>query len=70
MSVEKSGQDSAEVILSSTEEADTPAIKHADALLALMEFYESAEPADEDNNEVDLMIQLSGMTSISTQGDD
>ncbi len=70
MSVEKSGQDSDEDILLSTEEPDTPALKHADALLALMEFYESGEPADEDNNEVDLMIQLSGMTNISTQGDD
>jgi hypothetical protein len=70
MSVEEGGRDPVEVILPSTEEAAIPAIKHADALRALMEFYESAEAGDEDENEVDLMIQLSGMTNINTQGDD
>ena len=44
-------------------------VEPADALRALMEFYESAETEGEEN-EVDLMIQLSGMTSAGKQSID
>ena len=70
MSVKKSGQNPVDVSLPPNEEADPPAIKHVDSLQALMEFYESAEAEVEDENEVDLMIQLSGMTNNGTQGND
>lgn len=69
MRVKKSGhgpvEDPAE-----TEEAGAPEVKHIDALRAVMEFYESAELGDEEENEVDLMIQLSGITYNDMQSED
>ena len=62
MDVEKSGHDPVEVTLQPMEDADTPDVENADALRALMKFYESGETGGEEENEVDLMIQLSGMT--------
>ncbi len=70
MGVKKSGNDPVEVILQPTEEAGTPEVKHIDVLRAVMEYYESAEVGDEEENEVDLMIQLSGMTYNDTQSED
>lgn len=49
---------------------DVPDANHADALRALMVFYESGETGDEEENEVDLMSQLSGMTYSGIQSDD
>lgn len=70
MSIKRSGRDLIEVILQPTADADFPKVNHADALRAVMEFYESAEIGDEEENEVDLMIQLSGMPSNNMQSDD
>ncbi|MDQ3185334.1 MAG: hypothetical protein M3Q16_02505 [Pseudomonadota bacterium] len=70
MGVKKKGHDPVEVILQPTADADTPDVNYADALRALMEFYESGEGGGEEENEVDLMIQLSGMTYNGTQSDD
>ena len=66
----KSGYGPAEDILPLPEDADTPDIDQAAALRALMKFYESTEGAGEEENEIDLMIQLSGMTYNNTQGND
>ena len=57
MSIKRSGRDLIEVILQPTEDADVPKVNHADALRAVMEFYESAEIGDEEEIEVDLMVQ-------------
>lgn len=66
----KSGHDLAEVILPLPEDADTPDIDQAAALRALMKFYESTEGGGEEEDEIDLMIQLSGMIYNDTQGND
>ncbi|MEP6878622.1 MAG: hypothetical protein ABI865_07215 [Nitrosospira sp.] len=59
----KSGHDPVEFTLQPIEDADTPDVENAAALRALMKFYESRETGGgEEENEVDLMIQLSGMT--------
>ena len=50
-----------EVTVQPTESADTFDANHIGALHALMELYESGETLDEEESEVDLMIQLSGM---------
>ena len=68
--VVKSGHDDAEDILPLPEDTDTPDIDQAAALRALMKFYESAEGGGEEENETDVMIQLSGMTYNNTQGND
>jgi hypothetical protein len=51
----------AEIITQSTESAGTLDVSHVDMIRALMEFYESGQIQDEEESEVDLMIQLSGM---------
>lgn len=71
MGIKRNKDDPAEVILQPIEkDADIPDVNHVDAFRALMKFYESGEVGDEEENEVDLMIQLSGMTCSSTQSDD
>ena len=70
MNFKSSKHDHVEVILQPAEDADTPDVNHVEALRALMKFYESGEIGGEEENEVDLMIQLSGMTSNNTTSKD
>jgi hypothetical protein len=51
----------AEIITQSAESVGTLDVSHVDTIRALMEFYESGQIQDEEESEVDLMIQLSGM---------
>ena len=66
----KSGDDLPEFILPVPEDADTPDIDQAAAFRALMKCYESTEGGGEEEDEIDLMIQLSGMIYNDTQGND
>ncbi len=58
-----------EVTLQSAESADTFDANHAGALRALMELYESGQVLDEEESEIDLMIQLSGMVYNDLRSD-
>jgi hypothetical protein len=42
-------------------------LNNVDALCSLMKMYESSQILDEDESEVDLMIQLSGMVHSDTR---
>ena len=70
MGVKRSGPEPIEVTPQPTEAADPVDANHADALRALMEFYESGEVLDEEESEVALMIQLSGMVQDVTGSED
>ncbi len=59
-----------ELTLQPTESANPLNISPIDALRALMEFYESGPAADEEESEVDLMIQLSGMVQNHIQSEE
>lgn len=50
-----------EVNTQSAESAGTLDVSYVDTIHTLMEFYESGQTQDEEESEVDLMIQLSGM---------
>ncbi len=49
---------------------DPPVVDHVDACPTLISFPNSTESGSKAENEIDLMIQLSGMTGIPTQGND
>lgn len=70
MRVKKNCHNPIEDILPLAEEPDDPVVKDADALQVLMNFYESEEAGDEEENEVDLTIYLGGMTDNGTHKDD
>jgi hypothetical protein len=53
-----------EITLQSSESADIFDASPVDALHALMKLYESDDILDEEESEVDLMIQLSGMVMV------
>ena len=53
-----------EITLPPAESADIFDASPVDALHALMKLYESDEILDEEESEVDLMIQLSGMVMV------
>lgn len=59
-----------EVTLQPAESANPLSVSPIDALRSLMEFYESEPGADEEESEVDLMIQLSGMVQNHVPGDE
>jgi len=58
-----------EIALQPAESANTLEMNPVDALRALMEFYESGQVLDEES-EVDLMIQLSGMVYNDIRSDE
>lgn len=58
-----------EIALQPVESANTLEVNPVDALRALMEFYESGQVLDEES-EVDLMIQLSGMVYNDIRSDE
>ena len=66
----RSGPEPSEVTPQPTEAADPVYANHAEALRALMEVYESGEVLDEEESEVALMIQLSGMVQDVTGSED
>ncbi|MBA2657980.1 MAG: hypothetical protein H0U72_00070 [Nitrosospira sp.] len=70
MDVKRSGPEPIEVTPQPPEAADPVDSNHADALRALMKFYESGEVLDEEESEVALMIQLSGMVQDVTGSED
>ena len=49
---------------------DPSDVDHVDACHTLMPSYNSTEVESKAENEIDLMIQLSGMTGITTQSND
>ena len=49
---------------------DPSDVDHVDACHTLMPFYNSTEVESKAENEIDLMIQLSGMAGITTQSND
>ena len=58
-----------EIALQPAESVNTLEVNPVDALRALMEFYESGQVLDEES-EVDLMIQLSGMVYNDIRSDE
>jgi hypothetical protein len=58
MGVKKILEDSAEIILPSAQHPDPPGGNPAEALRKLMEFYESGETENDEENDVDLINQL------------
>ncbi len=58
--IKEAGMNPIEIALQPAESANTLDVSPVDALRTLMEFYESGQIVDEES-EVDLMIQLSGM---------
>jgi hypothetical protein len=69
MGVKKILEDSAEIILPSAQHPDPPGGNPAEALRKLMEFYESGETENDEENDVDLINQLYGMTHHGTKSD-
>jgi hypothetical protein len=69
MGVKKSLEDRVEAILQPTERPDNPSGNPAEALRKLMEFYESGETENDEENDVDLINQLYGMTHHGTKSD-
>ena len=59
-----------EITLQSSESADIFDVSPVDALHALMKLYESGEILDEEESEVELMIQLSGMVYNDLRSDE
>ena len=70
MGVKSSGPEPIEVTPPQPEVADPVDAHPADGLRTLMELYESGEVLNEEESEVALMIQLSGMTYNNTLGND
>jgi hypothetical protein len=68
--IKEAGMKPVEVTLQPTESANPLNVSPIDALRALMEFYESGAAADEEESEIDLMIQLSGMVQNHMQSDE
>ena len=67
--IKEAGMNPIEIALQPAESANTLDVNPVDALRALMEFYESGQIPDEES-EVDLMIQLSGMVYNDTRSDE
>ena len=53
-----------------TNNSGDPGENHGTVLGRLVEFYESEETADQEENEIDLMFQLYDMTSHNVKSDD
>ncbi len=66
----ESCQDKASVPPSPDESRVSPDGSNSNPLRVLAEFYESGQGLDEEENEVDLMIQLSGMVYSHAQGEE
>ncbi|MDN5752363.1 MAG: hypothetical protein L0H15_03650 [Nitrosospira sp.] len=66
----EAGMSSAEATLQPSESVSALEVDCPDTIRALMEFYESGQILDDEESEVDLMIQLSGMIYDSIRSDE
>jgi hypothetical protein len=69
MGCKKSLEDRVEAILQPTVRPDNPSGNPVEALRKLMEFYESGETENDEENDVDLINQLYGRAQDDMPGD-
>lgn len=68
--IKEAGMNPVEITLQPGEQADIFDANPVDALRSLMELYESGETLEEEESEVELMIQLSGMVYNDLRSDE